>query len=488
MRNHFKNNAASARTYNSVIRFNFLMTIALSVFSLTGNSKTNSRENYITLSGKIENISKQVNGKKTIQLSRPYYLKNMKPKIITLSDNGTFKDSIGSGDGLYFIFDGTNTVPVYLRKSNHYALNYNAADFMNGGKVKLDGNDVDINKYFIEKMQQRIYVERLNTKRSEQDFRQYLDTIKRIQVDRLEKSKLPKDIKSEEAKNIQYEYLSELFFFLVQVKDLPLASLSKDSQEELNINYSDENDYKMQGYYAKLVYMYYQQKAIDLYGRPKPDNIISLMAPHIIKQLDAVIPNKFIKDDIIRQDARYFLEAASDKEAYYNEFKKYYTGNDEELKQSIYDTYLRLSKLKKGTPSPEFYNFPDYNGGFKSLKDFRGKYVYIDIWATWCGNCWVELPYLKKLEEKYKEKNIVFMSLSWDKFEDKWRDTIKKQEMTGMQLLVKDTEDPFFVNYAVQSIPRYILIDPNGLIVDYNAPRPSDSDAIEKLLENTGTN
>lgn len=486
MRNNFKNNVTSAKTYNWAIRFYFLLPITLFGFSLAGYSKNSSRENFITLSGKIENISKQVNGKKTIQLRPPFYLKNLKPKIITLSDNGTFKDSVSSGDGLYFIYDGTNTVPVYLRKSNRYILNYNAADFMNGGQVKLNGNDVAINTYFIEKMQQRIYVERLNTKRSEQDFRQYLDTIRKIKVERLEKSKLPKDIKSEEVKNIQYEYLSELFFFLVQVKEQPLASLSKDSQEELNINYSDENDYKMQGYYSKLVYMYYQQKVIDLYGRPKPDNIISLMAPHIMKQLDAVIPNKFIKDDIIRQDARYFLEVADDKEAYYNEFKKYYTGNDEELKQSIQDTYLRLSKLKKGTASPEFYNFMDYNGSFKSLKDFRGKYVYIDIWATWCGNCWVELPYLKKLEEKYKEKNIVFISLSWDKFEDKWKETIKKQEMTGVQLLVKDIEDPFFVNYAVKSIPRYILIDPNGLIVDYNAPRPSDSDAIEKLLKNVG--
>ena len=474
------------KAFKSLMPCNAMIVIAFFTFSLLGYSKTSKGEGYITLSGKIENISKQVNDKKTIELRPPFYLKNLKPKIITLSNDGTFKDSISTGAGLYFIYDGRNTIPIYLRKSKHYILNYNATEFMNGGKVKLNGDDININKYFIEKMQQRVYVDRLNTKRSEADFRQYLDTIKKAQVTRLEKSNLPKDIKLEEAKNIQYEYLSELFFFLVQVKDLPLASLSKDSQEELNINYANESDYKMQGYYSKLVYMYYQQKVIDLYGRPKPNNIISLIAPHIIKQLDSIIPNQYIKDDIIRQDSRYFLEVATDKNAYYNEFKKYYTGNDEELKQSVYDTYLRLSKLKEGIPSPEFYNFPDYKGGFKSLKDFRGKYVYIDIWATWCGNCWTELPYLKKLEEDYKDKNIVFVSLSWDKFEDKWRETIKKEGMSGVQLLVKDIEDPFFVTYAVKSIPRYILIDPNGLIVDHNAPRPSDKHKIEKLLKNAG--
>jgi thiol-disulfide isomerase/thioredoxin len=486
MINNVKNTAPAYKTYNWTIAHNFLMAIVFFTFSLKGYSKIISAQKYITLSGKIENISKQVNGKKTIELKTPFYLKSLKPKIINLRDDGTFKDSISSGDGLYYIYDGMNMVPIYLRKSKHYTLHYNAIDFMHGGQVKLNGNDIDINKYFIEKMQKRIYVDRLNTKRSEEDFRQYLDSLKKIQVARLEKSRLPKDIKLEEAKNIQYEYLSELFFFLVQMKDLPLANLSKESQNELNINYSNENDYKIQGYYSKLVLMYYEQKVFDLYGKPKPENITSLMASKIMKQLDSIIPNKFIKDEIIKQDARYFLEAASDKEAYFNEFKKYYTGNDEEFKQSIFDTYLRLSKLKDGTSSPEFYNFPDYKGGFKSLKDFRGKYVYIDIWATWCGNCWEELPYLKKLEEDYKEKNIVFVSLSWDKFEDKWKETIKKEKMSGVQLLVKDIGDPFFVNYAVKSIPRYIFIDPKGLIIDHNAPRPSDSDRIETLFRNVG--
>lgn len=69
-------------------------------------------------------------------------------------------------------------------------------------------------------------------------------------------------------------------------------------------------------------------------------------------------------------------------------------------------------------PSPIFENFENIKGGTTSLKDLKGKYVYIDVWATWCGPCKAEIPHLKSLEEKYQGKNIVFVSISVDSKED----------------------------------------------------------------------
>jgi thiol-disulfide isomerase/thioredoxin len=79
-----------------------------------------------------------------------------------------------------------------------------------------------------------------------------------------------------------------------------------------------------------------------------------------------------------------------------------------------------LKQLYQTTP-PTF-TFDNYNGGQSKWEDFKGKYVYIDIWATWCGYCLKELPHLKKLEEEYKGKNVVFVSISEDNPEDvkKW--------------------------------------------------------------------
>ena len=136
-----------------------------------------------------------------------------------------------------------------------------------------------------------------------------------------------------------------------------------------------------------------------------------------------------------------------------------------------------------GTPSPAFTDYVAYKGGTKSLASFKGKYVYIDVWATWCGPCIQQIPYLKKLEDSYKNKNIEFVSIStdesrrnggsWEAAEKKWRDFVKAKQMGGIQLW-SGKDFSFQKAYKINGIPRFILVDPKGNIVDANAPRPSE--------------
>jgi len=119
----------------------------------------------------------------------------------------------------------------------------------------------------------------------------------------------------------------------------------------------------------------------------------------------------------------------------------------------------------------------DDKGGKTSLKSLRGKYVYIDVWATWCAPCRQQIPALKKIEESYKDKNIYFVSLSIDKQTDKikWLKMIREMKLGGIQLLAEnDWNSKFVKDYQITGIPRFILIDPEGNIVDANAPRPTD--------------
>ncbi|MFY0604955.1 MAG: TlpA family protein disulfide reductase [Flavobacteriaceae bacterium] len=148
-------------------------------------------------------------------------------------------------------------------------------------------------------------------------------------------------------------------------------------------------------------------------------------------------------------------------------------------------------KIAKGQPSPEFKNYINYRGGKNSLKDYRGKYVYIDLWATWCKPCIAQFPTLKKLEEEYKNKNITFISIatddnktarSWPKAKKLWRDAVKKYKLKGVQLFVGE-DNTFVTDYLVGKIPRFIILDPNGVIVDNNAPRPGDPKLKELFKE-----
>ncbi len=160
--------------------------------------------------------------------------------------------------------------------------------------------------------------------------------------------------------------------------------------------------------------------------------------------------------------------------------------------RSRYSSQKSLSnKLKVGDVSPDF-NFVNYKGGMTSLKDLRGNYVYIDVWATWCGPCKQQIPYLKKLEEEFKNKPIKFVSISVDdarrnggsrkKAEEKWRKFVKDNKLGGIQLFSDaGWQATFIKKYGIRGIPRFILIDKEGKILDPNAARPNNPSLKDKL-------
>ena len=135
-----------------------------------------------------------------------------------------------------------------------------------------------------------------------------------------------------------------------------------------------------------------------------------------------------------------------------------------------------------GKPSPDFKGV-DVNGKEYTLADFRGKYVYIDVWATWCGPCRQEIPYLKKLDEDYKDAQIVFLSLSVDQDKAKWEKMVKEQSMSGVQLHIGQNSS-FQQAYKIEGIPHFILLDREGRIIDKKMSRPSMDEVTRERIEN----
>ena len=131
------------------------------------------------------------------------------------------------------------------------------------------------------------------------------------------------------------------------------------------------------------------------------------------------------------------------------------------------------------------FTYPDKDGNMISLSDFKGSYVYVDVWATWCGPCRYEIPFLLQLEEDYHDANIVFMSVSVDteNAKQKWVDMIKDENMGGVQLISTDGwKSQIMKDYAINSIPRFMLFDPDGNVISVNAARPS-SDEIREIFD-----
>ena len=156
----------------------------------------------------------------------------------------------------------------------------------------------------------------------------------------------------------------------------------------------------------------------------------------------------------------------------------------ETTKQSLSVAYERGLTLRPGQPSPEFINYENHKGGETSLADLRGKYVYVDVWATWCGPCIREIPSLKEVEAKYHDSNIAFVSTSIDQARDhdKWVAMVNDKQLGGTQLMAdNDWQSKFVRDYGIEGIPRFILIDPDGNIVSADAPRPSNPKLVEML-------
>lgn len=153
------------------------------------------------------------------------------------------------------------------------------------------------------------------------------------------------------------------------------------------------------------------------------------------------------------------------------------------------DACKKADRIAPGNPCPDF-QFADNTGKTISLKDLRGKYVYMDIWATWCGPCKGEMPSLLELEKRFEGKDITFVSLSVDKNKDieLWKKTIEQMGLGGIQLHLGENWE-WLKNFMAASIsvPRFILLDQEGKIVNANMSRPSDkstAETFEKLLAN----
>jgi thiol-disulfide isomerase/thioredoxin len=153
--------------------------------------------------------------------------------------------------------------------------------------------------------------------------------------------------------------------------------------------------------------------------------------------------------------------------------------SNKKYQQKINNINNIAESMGKGKPAPIF-EATTIDGKKGSLADLKGKYVLLDVWATWCGPCKQQSPFFEKFALKYKKENIQFVAVSTDENIQKWYIAAKSKSKSVLQLHA-DNPNSFGKDYAVVSIPRFILIDPNGNFVNADLPFPSDA-SFEILL------
>ncbi|MNX73855.1 Thiol-disulfide oxidoreductase ResA [compost metagenome] len=208
----------------------------------------------------------------------------------------------------------------------------------------------------------------------------------------------------------------------------------------------------------------------------------------MLKVVTLEIKDPFIREHLLYSYTATVLKSVKNAVAKENAYKDFMAAvKNPVYKSDIAEVYTNYKNMSANAVAPDFvYN--DVDGKPVSLKSLRGKYVYIDVWATWCGPCKAEIPSLTKIEHDYSTKNIHFVSLSVDQMKDKpkWVSYVKENKLEGIQVMAdKDFNSEFIKRFNINSIPRFILIDPNGKIVSGDAKRPSDPELrkeFDKLL------
>lgn len=159
-------------------------------------------------------------------------------------------------------------------------------------------------------------------------------------------------------------------------------------------------------------------------------------------------------------------------------------GGDSTLIKKYQDKVVAIKAIKKGKEAPDF-TFSDRDGKSYHLKDFRGKVLYIDCWATWCGPCCKEIPFLEKRVEEYKDNDKVrFISISMDSNKQAWMNKLDKDKPQWEQFIVsKEEHKALSKAYGISGIPRFLVINANGTIANGDAFRPSDEKFHEQLDE-----
>jgi len=445
------------------------------IFAFSANAQEKQID-YVIFSGKIINANQKV-----------FTLKGLEKKQIKkliLDEEGNFTDTIKTIKQEFVLFEGINNAYIQLSPGDNIKLTVDANDYLK--TLKFTGKGADLNNYLVGA--ENLYKEEnLNYKekysKSEKEFTVFKKEWKQKRLTFLKTSEgLSEEFIEIEKRNIYYCYVRDFINYekyhinYSNNDDFEVSDSFLDEFKDLD--WENEQDYEDCHFYPHLI----SSHITNNFNKEFKDNKYESIA--LLEYINNTINNQYIKDQLLYENSVYKITFTKDLEGFYKVFSKGI--KDEKLKSEITELYNKLLLLSNGQASPKFVDYENYNGGKNSLDDFLGKYVYIDVWASWCPPCTDAIPHFKKIAEKYKSKNVAFISISVDRISsyDKWRSMIEEEEMSGVQLFAdKDWDSDFIKEYTINTIPRYLLIDPKGNIINSNAPRPSDSKLIDIFSE-----
>lgn len=297
-----------------------------------------------------------------------------------------------------------------------------------------------------------------------------------------------KDFMSYEKTNIDFDYAGNLRLYIVKKfninRELDTISISAEyyATYEDFLNYmnpsvqSSKYNYYLSGYLS-----YLQMKNYLLFKEVTDRDSVTIDL--IIKNFTGYAKEKILSSDFYSKLSRFNIEFFEKYKDVFDEQVK-----NEEFKEIVYNKYENTKELL-AKPMPEGAVLKDLNDSInidlsfeKIINNYKGKVIYVDFWASWCGPCIAEMPNSLKLQEKFKGQDIAFIYISVDNDPVGWKQFIKVLQIKGDHYRVnKVVKEEINELFNVRYIPRYILIDKDGKVVDDKAKRPGNKEVVKDM-------
>lgn len=426
------------------------------------------QSDHIIISGQITGSEAEVVVLKTDP--RFYWYRQEKAeKTINLGQDQSFTDTLNIPEGHYEMTIGNRKIKLFLKPG--YDLNF----ILEGGNVTFSGKGEKENAYIKER-------EALIAKVGGKNFYQYFSNLPEEEflahAGSLEKERLnlinnhgeiDEDLRKAElawAKVEKAHKFHNYSFTREKVDTLYIPSSSYPNPlEELDVN---DEIYLNVSLFSVFLYSHFGSIA----------NKNNLEEWEYILNDSFPVINEKIREEIFFTTAKFSMHRFTKLDEFYSRSQEFL--RKEEYRKEITALYLDLKELETGSEAPAF-ELKNMEDDLVALKDFRGNLIYLDFWASWCKPCLEDLPDFKKLQEKFKSEEVKFVSIGMESKKVSLLKLINDHQLKNIHLFDPEQEQDLKKNYSINGIPRYVLIDREGKIIDYNAKRPSNPELVSQL-------
>lgn len=361
-----------------------------------------------------------------------------------------------------------NSLNLYLSPGENLEISVNARNF--SGSLSFRGSLGGINSY-LKEQEVAVFFDKDYYALGEEEFIRKMKQLIDEKIKLLEAKNFDESFTKLEKERIRYSIAERVAFYPIYQKrmypgrDYKTGPSFTDFLSSFSLN--NEELLGAQDYQSFLLnYVYLQGSK----GNGTGENYSDGIADYILTRITSPAVRNFLLAQIVY---RHIWENNGLNGADYL-LQVFHRECTDKSRIAYIDDMVKLwEKILPGREAPDFA-LTDQDGWVVTLKDFRGSYLYITVWATWCVPCKSELPYLDLLQKEYGRRNIRFLTVAIDNRQESkfWHDFLKEHPYQGIHTMA-DAEGKFNENYMIISVPRFILIGPDGKIINSNAPRPS---------------